>query len=53
MRERGVLVRPLGDAVALSPPLVITGEEVRHAADVIAEALDAVARDVPAAAGTR
>jgi adenosylmethionine-8-amino-7-oxononanoate aminotransferase len=49
-RERGVLVRGLGDAVALSPPLVITREEVDRAAEVIGEALDVVARDVPAAA---
>lgn len=35
-RERGVLVRPLGDAVALSPPLVATREQI----DAAAEALD-------------
>lgn len=49
-RERGVLVRPLGDSVAFSPPLVITRDEVDHAAEVVGEALEAVARDVPAAA---
>ena len=49
-RARGVLVRPLGDGVAISPPLVITREEVDHAAEVIGEALEAVARDLPAAA---
>ena len=49
-RERGVLVRALGDAVALSPPLVITREEVDRAAAVIGEALDVVAGDVPAVA---
>jgi putrescine---pyruvate transaminase len=52
-RRRGVLVRPLGDAVAISPPLVITRDEVAHVADVIGEALEEVARDVPAAAGAR
>jgi adenosylmethionine-8-amino-7-oxononanoate aminotransferase len=52
-RERGVLIRPLGDAVAISPPLVITRDEVQRAADVIGEALQAVAGDVPAAAGAR
>jgi putrescine---pyruvate transaminase len=52
-RERGVLVRPLGDGVAFSPPLIITREEVEHVAEVVGEALDAVARDVPAAAGAR
>jgi adenosylmethionine-8-amino-7-oxononanoate aminotransferase len=49
-RARGVLVRPLGDGVAISPPLVITRDEVDHAAEVIGESLDAVARDLPAAA---
>jgi putrescine---pyruvate transaminase len=48
-RARGVLVRPIGDGVALSPPLVITREEVDHAAAVIGEALEALARDLPAA----
>jgi putrescine---pyruvate transaminase len=50
-RERGVLVRGLADAVALSPPLVIAREQVERAAEVIGEALDVVARDVPAAVG--
>ena len=36
-RERGVLVRPLGDAVALSPPLVATSDQI----DAAAAALDA------------
>ena len=49
-RERGVLVRPLGDGVAFSPPLIITREEVEHVAEVLGEALDAVARDVPVSA---
>jgi putrescine---pyruvate transaminase len=49
-RERGVLVRPLGDGVAFSPPLIITREEVEHVAEVVGEALDAVARDVPVSA---
>jgi putrescine---pyruvate transaminase len=52
-RERGVLVRPLGDGVAFSPPLIITREEVEHVAEVLGDALEAVARDVPAAAGAR
>ena len=50
-RERGVLVRGLADAVALSPPLVVSREQVDRVADVIAESLDVVARDVPAAVG--
>jgi putrescine---pyruvate transaminase len=52
-RARGVLVRPLGDGVAISPPLVITREEVDHAAGVIGEALEAVARDLPAPTAAR
>jgi putrescine---pyruvate transaminase len=49
-RERGVLVRPLGDGVAFSPPLVITREEVEHTAEVVGDALEAVARDVAVSA---
>jgi adenosylmethionine-8-amino-7-oxononanoate aminotransferase len=49
-RDRGVLVRPLGDAVAISPPLVATREQVEHAAATIGDALDATTRDLPAAA---
>jgi putrescine aminotransferase len=49
-RARGVFIRPIGDGVAISPPLVVTREEIDHAAEVIGESLDAVARDLPAAA---
>ncbi len=50
-RERGVLVRPLGDGVALSPPLIATREDIDTAASAIGEALDAVAGELrPAAA---
>jgi adenosylmethionine-8-amino-7-oxononanoate aminotransferase len=52
-RDRGLLVRPLADAVALSPPLVISDDEIRRAAEIIGEALDVVASDVPAAVGAR
>jgi adenosylmethionine-8-amino-7-oxononanoate aminotransferase len=45
-KARGVLVRPLGDAVAISPPLVITREEVDRAAEGIGEAVAAVAADL-------
>ena len=50
-RDRGVLVRPLGDAVAVSPPLVITREQVGEAAAAIGDALDAAARDRAQPAG--
>jgi putrescine aminotransferase len=49
-RARGVLIRPIGDGVAISPPLVVTREEIDHAGAVIGEALEAVARDLPAPA---
>lgn len=52
-RKRGLIVRPLGDGVAISPPLVITREEVDGAAATLGEALDEVAREVPAAVGAR
>jgi adenosylmethionine-8-amino-7-oxononanoate aminotransferase len=42
-RERGVLVRALGQGVAVSPPLNITREELTFLADGIGAALDAVA----------
>lgn len=42
-KARGVLVRPLGDAVAISPPLVATREQIDAAGAVIGEAVTAVA----------
>jgi putrescine---pyruvate transaminase len=45
-RERGVLVRPLGDGVALSPPLIMGREHIDTAATAIGEALDAVASEL-------
>ena len=41
-KARGVLVRPLGDAVAISPPLIATREEIENAAGTIGEAITAV-----------
>ena len=45
-RDRGVLVRPLGDGVAISPPLIATREDVETAAYAISDALDAVASEL-------
>ena len=45
-----VLVRPLGDGAAFSPALVITREEVEHVAEVVGDALEAIARDVAVSA---
>ncbi len=40
VRRAGVLVRPLGTAVAVSPPLVVTDDEIDLLASAIAEGLD-------------
>lgn len=42
-RERGVLVRAVGQGVAVSPPLTIEREEIDFLATAIAEAVDAYA----------
>jgi adenosylmethionine-8-amino-7-oxononanoate aminotransferase len=39
-RERGVLVRPLGQVVYLLPPLCISDEQLDHCYSVLQEALD-------------
>jgi adenosylmethionine-8-amino-7-oxononanoate aminotransferase len=46
-----VLVRPLGDAVAISPPLVATREQIAEAAAAIAEGLQAAGRERAAPGG--
>ncbi len=45
-RDHGVLIRPLGDAVAISPPLIATREDVETATNAISDALDAVASEL-------
>jgi putrescine---pyruvate transaminase len=45
-RERGVLVRALPGAIAVSPPLTIASEQIGQIGEVLAEALDAVAATV-------
>jgi len=42
-RRRGLIVRPLGDVVGISPPLVITPEQVDALVDILAAAIGAVA----------
>jgi adenosylmethionine-8-amino-7-oxononanoate aminotransferase len=39
LRERGILIRPLGDVIVLMPPLTSTDDELRHLASVLHEAL--------------
>jgi adenosylmethionine-8-amino-7-oxononanoate aminotransferase len=53
-RERGVIVRPLGDTIVLMPPLSITQLELRRLVGVVAESIRAaqpLERLNPAAAG--
>lgn len=42
VRERGVIVRPLGTALAVSPPLTVTEEEIALIGSTIAAGLDDV-----------
>ncbi|MEH3054705.1 MAG: adenosylmethionine--8-amino-7-oxononanoate transaminase [Patulibacter minatonensis] len=50
-RDRGVLLRPLGDIVVLMPPLAISAAQLRHLVEVTAAAITAVSDrlGVPAA----
>jgi adenosylmethionine-8-amino-7-oxononanoate aminotransferase len=51
-RERGAIVRPLGDVIVLMPPLAITEDELRRLVAITAEALAvATGAAAPAAAG--
>jgi adenosylmethionine---8-amino-7-oxononanoate aminotransferase len=53
-RERGVIVRPLGDVVVLMPPLAISKQDLRRLVGVVAESIRAalpIASIDPAAAG--
>jgi adenosylmethionine-8-amino-7-oxononanoate aminotransferase len=42
LRDRGVLARPQARALAFSPPLTVTGEQIGLIGDAMREALDAV-----------
>jgi adenosylmethionine-8-amino-7-oxononanoate aminotransferase len=50
-RERGAILRPLGDVIVLMPPLAITEDELRRLVTITAEAIT-VATGVEAPAGT-
>jgi adenosylmethionine-8-amino-7-oxononanoate aminotransferase len=45
-RERGAIVRPLGDVVVLMPPLTISAQELRRLVTITSEAIDAAAASV-------
>jgi len=49
-REHGVIVRPLGSAVAVSPPLTVRSEHLALIGESLAHAFDALTRSL---AGTR
>jgi adenosylmethionine---8-amino-7-oxononanoate aminotransferase len=40
-RERGAIVRPLGDTVVLMPPLAISEEELRELLAIVKESIEA------------
>jgi adenosylmethionine-8-amino-7-oxononanoate aminotransferase len=52
-RERGVIVRPLGDTIVLMPPLSISKQELRRLVGVVAEAIRAAVPVVELDPGAR
>jgi adenosylmethionine-8-amino-7-oxononanoate aminotransferase len=51
-RERGAIIRPLGDTIVLMPPLSIADDELRRLVAITAEAIAVSAREqAPARAG--
>jgi adenosylmethionine-8-amino-7-oxononanoate aminotransferase len=53
-RERGAIVRPLGDVVVLMPPLAIAEDELRRLVAIIAEAIAvATSTGAPVAVGAQ
>ena len=45
-RERGAIVRPLGDTVVLMPPLAISKADLRRLVAIIAESIRAASESV-------
>ncbi len=41
-RQRGLIIRPIGDLIALSPPLIITREQVDSMVEILAATIDSV-----------
>jgi adenosylmethionine-8-amino-7-oxononanoate aminotransferase len=48
-RERGAIVRPLGDVVVLMPPLSISEDELRRLVEIVAESIEAARASATAA----
>lgn len=49
-RERGALVRPLGDTVVLVPPLSISSQDLESLLDIVADSIGAACAPIAAAA---
>jgi adenosylmethionine---8-amino-7-oxononanoate aminotransferase len=49
-RERGAIVRPLGDSVVLVPPLSISEEQLRELLAITAESIEAAVASLPSPA---
>jgi adenosylmethionine-8-amino-7-oxononanoate aminotransferase len=49
-RERGAIVRPLGDVVVLMPPLAISEADLRRLLEIVTASIEAAAADVEATA---
>jgi adenosylmethionine-8-amino-7-oxononanoate aminotransferase len=50
-RERGAIVRPLGETVVLVPPLAISADELRQLLAITTESIEAAVASLPAASG--
>ncbi|NEI71612.1 aminotransferase [Rhizobium lusitanum] len=48
-RERGLIVRPIGDKIVLSPPLIFTEEHCQETVRILSEAISAVSDTLLAA----
>ena len=46
-RERGAIVRPLGDTVVLMPPLSISEEDLRRLLEITADSIEAACAESP------
>jgi adenosylmethionine---8-amino-7-oxononanoate aminotransferase len=46
-RERGAVIRPLGDTIVLMPPLSISESELRQLVEIVAESIEAACASLP------